>query len=50
VLFTHGFVVAAFPGWIAVVTGAGSVADGAMIAVLALAVLVLAWVDGYEDV
>jgi len=50
VLFTHGFAAAAFPGWIAVVTGAGSVAEGAMIAVLALAVLVLAWVDGYEGV
>ena len=48
-LFTHGFAAAAFPGWIAVVTGAGSVAEGAMIAVLTLVMLlllVLVWEDG----
>ncbi len=31
-LFTHGLAAAAFPGWIEVVTWAGSAADGAMAA------------------
>jgi hypothetical protein len=51
VLFTHGFVPETFPGWIAVVTWAGSVAEGAMIAeMLSLVAWVSLVVDGYEGV
>ena len=49
-LFTHGFAVAALPGWIVVVIWAGSVAEGAMIAVLALVLLVLVLEDDYVGV
>ena len=49
-LFTHGFVTAAFPGWMAEATWAGSVAEGAMIAeVKLLTSKQLSWEDGYED-
>jgi hypothetical protein len=51
VLFTHGFVPATFPGWIAVVAWAGSVAEGAMIVeMLSLAAWVSLGVDSCEGV
>lgn len=51
VLFTHGFAAAALPGWIAAVTWAGSLAEGAMIAeMLSLGLWLLSWVGGYEGV